>query len=105
MTDFDPTRIEGKFSEPVILTDHRLVLGLIHLDGAGIRVCAWDGEHTRHMSQAAALRLAKGLEGEAGLEPVVEALERLAARVSLIQMRVTAERAQKFADMPVEGHA
>ena len=58
---FDPSKIDGLFSEPVVLHDHELVLGLMHLAGAGLRVCTWDGKNTRHMSPAAARRFAKQL--------------------------------------------
>lgn len=107
-SDFDPSIIEGKFSEPVVLAEHRLVLGLMHMDGAGMRVCTWDGEVTRHMGAAAARRLAKVLaEGEEAepLRPVSDALDRLAERIDAIAARLVAERAQKFAQMPVEGNA
>lgn len=101
---FDPSLIDGMFSEPVDLSDYRLVLGLQHRPGAGLRVCAWDGENVRHMSPAAARRLAKSLDGEA-LKPVADALEALADRVGEIEASVAAARLNPLSEMAAEGNA
>lgn len=107
MADFDASVIDGLFSEPVVLDSHGLALGLMHRQGAGLRVCTFDGAHVRHMSQAAARRFARQLaesDSAAELKPVTEALDRLADRIDEITAHVAAERA-KLAAMPVEGCA
>lgn len=99
---------QGMLSEKIDLPDHRLSLGLLHIDGAGIRICAWDGEVMRHMALAAARRWASDLAEGAyatAYKPVVDAVDRLNDRVDEINAMAAARRAQKFDDMPVEGHA
>jgi len=66
-----------RFISPTELEDHGMVVGLINVPGAGRRVATWDGLEGRHMSAAAARRLAESLmEGEVAgaLRPVAEAL-------------------------------
>lgn len=107
VTNF-PLPPTGMLSEQIDLPDHNLSLGLLHIDGAGIRVCAWDGERLRHMAPAAARRYAADLDTgayAAAFAPVVDALTSLCERVEEISAMATARRAEKFADMPVEGHA
>lgn len=126
MTDPTFTRPpEGMLSEQIDLPDHNLSLGLLHIDGAGIRVCAWDGSAMRHMAPAAARRWAADLDTgpfASAFTPVVDALTNLCERVEEISAMAAARRAEKFAvgnegagdfnpvdvrfaDMPVEGHA
>lgn len=121
-TTFDPSAIDGMFTDPVVLTDYELVLGLLHVESVdAVRVCAWDGELTRHMGQDAARKWAADLrDGPHGLamRPVWEALVKLAARVDEINIETmmrrasrAAMRARKFDAMPklgelvVEGRA
>lgn len=88
MTDvFDPADMEARLSECVVLPEHHMAAGLLHIDGAGVRVATWDGTHLRHMSQAAARRLANDLEADetaSALKPVIEAVRTLADRVDEI---------------------
>lgn len=107
MTDFTPPP-EGILSEQIDLPDHQMSLGLMHIDGAGIRIMTWDGERMRHQSVAAARRFASDLsEGpcSAVYQPVIDAVEKLLERVDEINAMAAARRSEKFADMPVEGHA
>ncbi|MDP3869174.1 hypothetical protein [Phenylobacterium sp.] len=71
------THVLDRFISPTALEDHGMVVGLLDIPGAGRRVATWDGLESRHMSAAAARRLAESLmEGEAAvaLRPVAEAL-------------------------------
>lgn len=71
------THVLDRFISPTALEDHGMVVGLLDIPGAGRRVATWDGLESRHMSAAAARRLAEGLmEGETAdaLRPVAEAL-------------------------------
>jgi len=71
------THVLDRFISRTTLPDHGMVVGLIDVPGAGRRVATWDGLESRHMSAAAARRLAESLmEGEAAvaLSPVAEAL-------------------------------
>lgn len=107
MTDFTPPPV-NMLSERIDLPDHRLSLGLMHIDGAGVRLVAWDGAILRHMAPAAARRWASDLASGAYAEayaPVIKAVDRLNDKAEEIAARVAAQRAEKFADMPVEGHA
>jgi hypothetical protein len=118
---------KGMLSERVDLLAHRLVLGLQHRDGEGIRICSWDGETWRHMTCEAALKLAEHMELQAApvaaeLRPVSEALRNLVNRVGEIEAQVIVARtrqivgrsvgaamerwrAQGLAEAEVEGHA
>lgn len=107
MTGFTPPP-PGMLSEQIDLPDHQMSLGLMHIDGAGIRIMTWDGERMRHQSVAAARRFASDLaEGpySAVYQPVIDAVEKLLERVDEISAKAAARRSEKFADMPVEGHA
>lgn len=106
MTDF-ALPPEGMLSEQIALPDCHLALGLLHIDGAGLRVCTWDGERLRHMSKAAALRFASELANGAFAEawrPVIAALEDLAEKIDAIEARIAANK-PTLANMPVEGNA
>lgn len=73
-----------KFAHSIALPDHELIVGILDIPGAGRRVATWDGLESRHMSAAAARRLAEGLmAGETAqeLRPVSEALLDTADRV------------------------
>jgi len=73
----------ARFISPTVLKDHGMVVGMIDIPGAGRRVATWDGLESRHMSAAAARRLAEGLMvGETAVElrPVSEALLNAADR-------------------------
>jgi hypothetical protein len=102
---------EGKLSEQIALPDHRMALGLLHIEGAGVRVVVWDGELYRHMAQAAARRWARELsEGPfaSAYAPVADGLNTLADRVDEINATVTANReaiAAGLGEMEVEGRA
>lgn len=93
----------GQLSEQIDLPDHEMSLGLIHMEGAGIRVCTWDGQVLRHMSPARARRWSvELLEGPFGsaFAPVAQALQRLTDKAEEIAARVTAARARKFDAAP-----
>jgi hypothetical protein len=109
-------------SEQINLPDHRLVLGLMHREGDGIRIFTWDGQHWRHLTVEAARAYADYLDANPyaeALKPVSDALRTLADRVSEIgtnamMRRVSANAMRKFGGpymgepletMPVEGHA
>jgi hypothetical protein len=108
MTDAFTPLPDGKFSESVVYPEHGVQLGLMHMDGAGLRVCTFDGQYIRHMSPAGARRLANDLEGSGfvgALEPVIAALRDLCGKVDELEAMMAANRAQPLADMSVEGHA
>lgn len=70
-------RILSRFIDPVVLRDYGVTIGLIEIDGAGLRVAVWDGYVAKNMSAAAAKRLAG--EYQTGdhsvpLKPVSDAL-------------------------------
>lgn len=102
---------DGMLSEQIALPDHRLALGLLHIDGAGVRVCAWDGERMRHMAPAAARRWASDLENcghELELRPVIDGLRKLVERTEEIAAMIAGNQAAVAAglvEMPVEGRA
>lgn len=107
MTTFTPPPA-GMLSEQIDLPDHEMSLGLMHMEGAGLRVCVWDGETMRHMAHMKARRWAMELEDGpfgAAFKPVAEALRNLSERAESILASVAAQRVQAFADMPVEGRA
>jgi hypothetical protein len=101
---------DNMLSEQVILPEHRMALGLIHMNGGGLRVCIWDGAKLRHMAPARARRWAAELEEDHDevFAPVIEALRSLCDRVGEIEATVATNRAAVaagLAEMPVEGRA
>lgn len=98
----------GQLSEQIDLPDHMLSLGIIHMDGAGLRVCVWDGHTMRHMAAARARRWAHELvDGEFGaaFQPVADGLRKLCDKVEEIEARVVIMADGRLRAMPVEGHA
>lgn len=74
-------------SEDISLPDYEMSVGLVTVDGVGLRVSTAGAEGVRHMSAAAARRLAKTLEdGEHGaaLRPVAAALRAKADELDAI---------------------
>jgi len=99
----------GMLSEQIDLPEHGMALGLLHLAGAGLRVCVWDGGQMRHMSPARASRwsaeLAEGPFG-ASFAPVSAALETLSNRAVAIELVARVRRnAPLLSEMQVEGNA
>ena len=91
-TDADLAAVAGQVSHGVVLPLHRLVLGIQHREDAGLRVCAWDGQHFRHMSPAKARRLAKEYaDSPAGpaLKPVSDELVKLADKCDELALLVS----------------
>lgn len=91
---------EGMISERADFPALHLSLGLMHLDGAGLRVVSWNGEGITHMSPAKARRMAKELrETRTAFEllPAIRGLEALANRAD--------ELLSGLASAPAEGNA
>lgn len=99
----------GMLSEQQDFPAHLMSLGLLHIEGAGLRVAVWNGDGWAHMSPAKARRLADeyGLSGHlVVLAPVIKALRTLADRAEAILADVEARRVDyDLMDMDVEGTA
>lgn len=73
--------------EPIVLRDYGIAVGGVEIEGTGLRVGTFSDNTVRHMSPAAARRLAKQLAADdeaPALGPVIEALNAVADRVEAV---------------------